>query len=280
MRVRDVISDFDGTLTDTEKEAVPCIAKWHQLFCEMTNTPPSYLMYEFEKERKEILSDPKSGWNNNGFIVAQATADPYVLTTTIYQSLIKKLGDNDMHRNNTGFHIPSDQKSRDEMLTKIFHESYKHSSIEFRPGAKQFLDELIGKYGVVIVTNSKTDSVEKKLKTLADYSLPIIGNAKKYVIEPALTEIPESVDLEGFPRPVLLRRRNYKEILDKYNPETTVVVGDIYELDLALPEFLGFKVIQITTDNTSMYEIDYHRIKPDNLYAKDYNEILKRLEKY
>ncbi|HIH31632.1 TPA: hypothetical protein HA235_02895 [Candidatus Woesearchaeota archaeon] len=280
MRVRDVILDFDGNLTDTIKEADPCISYWHQLFCERTNTPPSYLLYEFEKMKKEILSDPKAGWVNNGFIVAQATADPYVLTTTIYQHIIRKFGDNDLHRNNTGFHIPSDQKSRDEMLTKIFLESYTHSSIMFRPGAKQFLDELIGKYGVAIVTNSKTDSVEKKLKTLADYSIPIIGNAKKYVIDQTMDNVPESVNLEGFPRPVLLRRRNYKEILDKFDPEKTVVVGDIYELDLALPEFLGFKVIQMATDNTPEYEIEYHKTKPNNLYAQNYDEILKNLEKY
>jgi len=150
----------------------------------------------------------------------------------------------------------------------------------FRPGAKQFLDELIGKYGVAIVTNSKTDSVEKKLKTLADYSIPIIGNAKKYVIDQTMDNVPESVNLEGFPRPVLLRRRNYKEILDKFDPEKTVVVGDIYELDLALPEFLGFKVIQMATDNTPEYEIEYHKTKPNNLYAQNYDEILKNLEKY
>ncbi|HLD38919.1 MAG TPA: HAD family hydrolase [archaeon] len=256
-----LLLDFDGTLTDTSKEAQPALEKWDELFSERTGMPLSEVKNQIKRIKFEILSNPKTGWTVNGYVMAPAAADPYVLHTTAYQALISKGGIDE------------------NILTEIFHDSYPFSATIFREGAADFLDALLKMLSVVIVTNSRTEPVEGKLRKLGNYSIPIMGNAKKYVPDPAAAFLPKYVHLEGFPRPVVLARRHYKEILDGFNPEETAVMGDIYELDLALPEFLGFSVVQIATPNTPSYEIQHHRGRPRNFFATSYSDALKHLEK-
>ena len=73
--------------------------------------------------------------------------------------------------------------------------------------------------------------------------------------------MPESIQFDGLlPRPVYLRRGKYYEALrDIWNqtgtgPESTLVAGDIYELDLALPIELGLQVHLVTGPTTASYE--------------------------
>ena len=256
-----LLLDFDGTLTDTEKEALPALKKWNELFSERAGMPLNEVREQIERIKSKIVPDPKVGWTVNGYVMAPAAADPYVLHTAAYQALTSKEGINE------------------NILTGIFHDSYPFSVTVFREGATDFLDALIKRLSVVIVTNSRTEPVEGKLRKMGTYTIPVIGNAKKYVPDTALDSLPEYVHLEGFPRPVVLRRRHYKEILDNFDPEKTAVMGDIYELDLALPEFLGFNVVQIVTPTTPPYEIQYHNGRPRNFFAASYSDALKHLEK-
>ena len=177
-------------------------------------------------------------------------------------------------RGNSGHRLPPDQESMEIMLQELFRQSYPSAGTVFRDGAKEFLDDLAGLYPTTIVTNAQTRSVEEKLQRLGRNSIPIIGNAQKYVIDDAVTDIPESVKLEGFPRPVLLRRGNYRQILGGFDPEATVIVGDIYELDLALPEWLGFQVIQLVTPSTPAYEVEHNDRNSSGFAAQNYREVL------
>ncbi|MEK6888169.1 MAG: HAD family hydrolase [Candidatus Aenigmatarchaeota archaeon] len=258
-----LLLDFDGTLTDTEKEASPALEKWDELFSERTGMPLNEVKKKIERIKSKIVSDPKAGWTVNGYVMAPATADPYVLHTTAYQTLISSTAG----------------RIDENILTGIFHDSYPFSATVFREGAANFLDALLQKLSVVIVTNSSTEPVEGKLMKLGNYPIPVIGNAKKYVPDPASVFLPKYVHLEGFPRPVVLARRHYKEILDGFNPKETAVMGDIYELDLVVPEFLGFRVVQIATSNTPSYEIQHHRGRPRNFFAASYSDALRHLEK-
>lgn len=258
-----LLLDFDGTLTDTEKEASPALEKWDELFSERTGMLLNEVREQIERIKSKIVSDPTAGWTVNGYVMAPATADPYVLHATAYQSLISATAG----------------RIDENILDGIFRDSYPLSATVFREGAADFLDALLTRFSVVIVTNSRTEPVEGKLRKLGSYSIPVIGNAKKYVPDPALDSLPEYAHLEGFPRSVVLRRRHYKEILDGFDSKKTAVMGDIYELDLALPEFLGFNVVQIATPTTPSYEIRYHNGRPRNFFAASYNDALKHLEK-
>ena len=64
----------------------------------------------------------------------------------------------------------------------------------------------------------------------------------------------------GLPRPIYLRRGKYYESLREIwratgaTPAETLVCGDIFELDLALPAALGAQVVLIERNNTLPYE--------------------------
>ena len=66
--------------------------------------------------------------------------------------------------------------------------------------------------------------------------------------------------LPGLSRPVLLRRRHYHEVIagllaaEGADWADLVVVGDIFELDLALPLALGATVGLVVNDFTPAYE--------------------------
>ena len=255
-----IILDFDGTLTDTENEARPFLKKWNELFSEKTGVPVKCLENSIAEAKAAILSDTKKGWMNNGYVAAPATADPYILNSTIFQYLSEKF------RNEGKYDIPKD----DNYLQDLFIQAYPYSTISFRKGAKELLGSLVQKYNVNIVTNSKAGLVKKKITKLGNYDIPVIGDAKKYVIFGS-----ESIILEGFPRQVFLGRDNYRKILDKFIPEETLVIGDIYELDLALPEYLGFHTCLIGTSSTPFYEIMHQSRIPKGYYAADCEEFIK-----
>jgi FMN phosphatase YigB (HAD superfamily) len=271
-RIKNILLDFDGTLTNVVAESRSAIKKWDELYCEKTGIPISELNSEFNYVSKLIINDKKSGWVKDGYVVAPALADPLVFTTAVYQKIIERQILKGVYP------LDPNQDSIDALLYELFSKSYPYSKTIFRTGAKEFLDELTSQYTVTIVTNSKTDAVASKLNKLVDYSVPIIGNAKKYSVGTEPSFVPEQITLEGFPRPIFLRRSDYYNILKEFDAEETAVIGDIYELDLALPEYLGFRAIQLETLTTPKYELE-RKNTPDYKLAGKYNSILKMLKK-
>src|SRR3989338_5962805 len=113
-----------------------------------------------------------------------------------------------------------------------------------------------------VVTNSETDAVQGKINLLGtDVSrITVLGGAKKYVLDDEWTALPESLEEPGFGRPLYLRRRNYADILSRVMkekgvaPEQVLVAGDIYELDLLLPQHLGMHIALLPRERTPFYE--------------------------
>src|SRR5690606_32548849 len=70
------------------------------------------------------------------------------------------------------------------------------------------------------------------------------------------------LQVEGLARPILLRRGRYFEALRRIWDETdttpagTLVCGDIFELDLALPAQLGARIHMLGREATPAYERD------------------------
>ena len=89
------------------------------------------------------------------------------------------------------------------------------------------------------------------------------GTAKKYYLDDDFTEVPESITLDGLPRPVLLRRKKYHTVLEQLlrreemEWSELVVVGDIFELDLSLPLAMGARVGLLANSFTPNYEKAY-----------------------
>jgi len=242
------ISDFDGTLTDTDAEAQPYVDEFPRAFSERFHIPHAALVGMIARHSAAVSEDPASGWINDGKVVAPAIADPYVFTTTVFGRLYESM---------------FGPAGRAETLREFHERAYRLSRTVFRPGAGEFLRELLKRREVVIVTNSSTSAVEMKLDLLREAhglpAIPVIGNAKKYVIDDAWTDLPTSITPPGFPRPVLLRRKRYADALASlgWPAHETAVIGDVYELDLALPEQLGYQTVQLRTPGTPSWELGY-----------------------
>jgi hypothetical protein len=72
--------------------------------------------------------------------------------------------------------------------------------------------------------------------------------------------VPDTQHVDGLARPILLKRGRYFDVLRQLwdetgaRPERTLVCGDIYELDLALPAALGACVHMVGRPSTPSYE--------------------------
>ena len=191
-------------------------------------------------------------------MVAPALADPFLLSNFVARRLCDKLG------------VLPDKAERVSLLDGLYREAYAQVAMAFKPEAKEVLEALLDTgLPVHVVTNAHTATVEAKLTKLAPRGrerLRVSGDARKFLIEPPSTldavfsALPETVQAEGLVRPIHLRRGHYYDALRRIwsetdtSPETTLVAGDIFELDLAMPAALGAHVQLVSRTNVLAYE--------------------------
>lgn len=265
-----VASDFDGTVTDIEAEAKGFVSPFQEGVAKALGLN----LYDYKTFTKEatrvIYADSGNfGWQHDGVIVAPATSDPYILERAKAKLVISKLQREKF--------LPQDQ-TLDDILDRLFFAAYKKTGTKFRPHAQEYIKILRDKHGGVIITNSGTSDVEKKLSSLlgADHGVRIVGDAKKYVVD--VTQLSRVHQPPGFPRPVYVARPHYSKVLrDLGNVQT--VVGDIYELDLALPETLGKEVILLTSKRTPPWEKIHFERHPNGFAARSLGDVIAHLDK-
>ena len=250
-----VVLDFDGTFTDVEQESKgfePAVAHMVASLIGSDRIDPLW-----EVATKRVDDDPdENGWSIGGRTVAPGNADPYIRASTAMRLIFSWL------------EYVKDPQARDALQSRIFTDAYTgYTTAVARPDAVRVLRELVASgRTVAIVTNSSTEAVAKKLDQF-DPSLryvrgerpgpgeiALFGNARKFSLDapkklrPQFAKLKASIRVAGLSRPVYLRRGPYYDALCKIwtNPEKdaarTLVCGDIYELDLALPEALGCQV--------------------------------------
>ena len=222
--------------------------------------------------KSEILETPGIyGWDYKGVIVAPASSDPYLLNQAAVKLVIEKL------RGDGGAILPA-QDEVDNLLNELYQMSYKHSGVAFRPGAKDFLLNLNRAGDFTVVTNSEKDAVRKKVALLLgdDNDIKVVGNAKKYAVDETWDAVQEIMQPTGFPRPVYLRRKKYGEVLKAVGNVDTVV-GDIYELDLVLPQVMGITTVLVTSLTTPDWEVAYYKDHPNGFSSSSLEEIADRI---
>ncbi len=253
-----MILDFDGTLTDVEKEAelfIPTFRRELELRLEMD------ISRQWEKAEQAIAAAPERyGWEYGGVIIASATADPYIRATTIAGLVVSDTG---------GF---TNARDRSELIAGIYRKSYAATTTVFRPEAAHVLHYLHQAHTAVsLVTNAHPEVVRAKLDPLLHDGLeriPVYGDARKYALvmpsseSPLFSALPETTPAFGPGyRRVWLRRGAYFDVLRRIwretetTPADTLVCGDIFELDLAMPAALGCSVHLIAHAGTLPYEI-------------------------
>ena len=272
-----VIFDFDGTLTDAEREGAPFRGGYLEDVATLTGWPLPQVEEAARRVEEEIAARPEAyGWLFQGEIVAPATVDPYLRMMPVARRLLDEAG---------ALLNPSDrERVLDGLLYKYNYQKTVHA---FRDGAAECLQELLraqeeGDLSLCVVTNSHTDAVQDKIRRLeetraaaggAGPSLaPLVervhGRAKKYMLDDALTDVPRALTLPGLDRPVLLRRRFYLEALNALRAEAGAawedvwVFGDIFELDLSLPLAMGARVGLMANSFTPRWERDFLSAHP------------------
>lgn len=279
MRFDCVLLDFDGTFTLAEEEGAPFVVAYRADLAERLGREVGA---EWSECEATVRARPTEyGWLFQGKLVAPGNADPYIRSTTVARMLMDR------------FDAYPDPAEREQALSDLYFKSYERSATVFRPGAKRVLEVLLASgVPVYVVTNSGTDAVTRKVEQLLPGAVrrpTVRGNAKKAFIEPpgqidgAFAGLPERQSLEGLARPVYLRRGRYYEVLRDIwqetgtRPERTLLVGDIYELDLAMPFHLGVSIHLIASEVTPDYERRFVAAQEKSGLSESLDAVLERV---
>lgn len=277
MSIHTLVLDFDGTLTNINEESIPIVEGWKKDVARQLKVSDKELESLWAEQKSKILANPdKYGWERDGKFVAPACIDPLVLATTINGLLFDRAN------------MYMGGEERKKILYETFKANYSKGQIRFQEGANDFLAGVVDAFNVCIVTNSGTEEVSKKIRQLPGnfQSIPIYGDAKKYDLNPNFTTFPEYVTRPGFNRPLYLRREKYWRVLEKImteqhiSPENVCVMGDVYELDLLVPEHVGMSTILAVNENTSQSERNAVSSSKNGKVAYSLGEAIKHIRYY
>ena len=272
-----LVLDFDGTMTDAEAEGRPFREGYLEDLALLTGADVATVTAIADEVEEELARAPASHpflWM--GRPVAPATVDPYLRMVPIANRILDRYNA-----------VPS-QQDRGRLLGSIL---YKYNYAKtlghpvFRPGAGEMLAKLGGS-STWIVTNSDTHAVAGKVAAL-DREAPgvawltsrVRGYARKFDVDDEWTGAASEMTVPGLERTVLLRRRAYYDILRDVLAEAgssfeeLVVVGDIFELDLAMPLSLGARVGLVTSARTPAYERAFVTAHPRAKLIEDLAQI-------
>lgn len=263
-----LVLDFDGTMTDAEAEGRPFRDGYLEDLCALVGRPAGdadVLAIADEVEAELARAPDQHPFMWMGRAVAPATVDPYLRMVPISHRILDRFG------------ALSSATDRGRLLGNVL---YKYNYAKtlghpvFRAGAGDVLRSLAG-HDAWIVTNSDTHAVAGKVAALdrefagvAWLTSRVRGHARKFDVDDAWSGADAELALPGLGRPVLLRRRQYHDILAEIVRAANatfadlVVIGDIFELDLAMPLALGARVGLVSSARTPSYERAYVEAHP------------------
>lgn len=253
-RIDCAIFDFDGTLTDVELHARPFHAASKEELARVLGCGVGSVERDWrEIDEEHAAGSAELGWLVDGQIVGPARGDPYLISNAIVRAVLERHG-----VDNPG-----------PLVFDVHRAAYLRTPPPFRTDAKEALD-FAWQSGakVAVVTNSSTETVAARLDELGlawRNELGLVGHARKFVIgAPAHADgrfdaLPHQIFVRGLSRPILLERGAYFDVLVSVwkgvgGPQSTLIVGDLYELDLAMPAALGCAVHLVTRPSTMVHE--------------------------
>jgi len=254
MTLRYVVLDFDGTCTQIEPVHAGFSASYVAILEAANRQPAGSLAGAWESAVRRVrAASPEAGWTLLGApSTAPAAADPYILAGEVTALLLREGAIRD---------APPDAYAR----------AYAANPAPWRPELPEVLAALVARgLRVGFVSNSDPHMIQTRLGDVlhADRALrrqiAVRGDAAKFrVVElpvgaagPGAAHRAEFERLDGavraggLSRPIYLRRGAYFDALcglwaelgGDYAIAETLVCGDIWELDLAMPRALGAAV--------------------------------------
>jgi phosphoglycolate phosphatase-like HAD superfamily hydrolase len=255
MAIRYVVLDFDGTCTQVELVYTGFIASFLAIVEAANGYGRGELSQVWEAAISEVrAASPDAGWTLGGApSTAPAAADPYILAGEASALLVRR---------GTIQCVPADAYQR----------AYAANPAPWRPEVPEVLAALV-KRGLKVgfISNSERFAIQMRLADLlnADRALraeiAVHGDAAKFKLQEipigatgpgaahraSFERLDGAVRAVGTTRPIYLRRGSYFDALcglwsdlgaTGYAIAETVVCGDIWDLDLAMPKALGAAV--------------------------------------
>jgi phosphoglycolate phosphatase-like HAD superfamily hydrolase len=255
MALRYVVLDFDGTCTQVELVQAGFLSSYLAILAKANGRTADALRPAWEAALAEVrAASPNAGWTLFGApSTAPAAADPYILSGEASALLVRK---------GTIQHVPADAYVR----------AYAANPAPWRPEVPKVLAALVQRgLKIGFISNSERLAIQVRLTDLlhADRKLRgkvvVHGDAAKFKVHEiplgadspgaahraAFEKLDGAVRAEGLSRPIYLRRGSYFEALcglwqdlgaKGYAIAETIVCGDIWDLDLAMPRALGAAV--------------------------------------
>lgn len=269
LRGRIILTDHDGTLTDSERE----MAEYSEIVVKYNAATLGIGINESERglnaAKSQILSKPGYygwEWGPEELIVAAATSDHYIFNQVATGLMLESLTESDpaMRRK------VEELGGKGQYITDLFFQCSPKLGTYYRPEAKKFLLEL-SKLGVdwAVVTNSDASKVSKKLATLnLDFEPRVLGGARKYEVDrtwTGLVPVGQYKSFGGYPkRGVELQRKTFYDVLAREagsKLQNLLVVEDVGEfvawidyLSESNPEWGGARTALLTTPMTPAWE--------------------------
>jgi phosphoglycolate phosphatase-like HAD superfamily hydrolase len=250
MPIRQVVLDFDGTCTVVEEIAAAFMRRYRELVREEWSPDAAGAAWD-DAEQLLRAASPVAGWTLGGAPSAPAAADPFILSGEVVALLARR-----------GVAPPP----RPDLAATWYRRAYDAHPAPFRRDARAVVEELVARgVRVAVISNSPPDAVAARVDGLGlapevRARVRVQGNAAKFrVAEPRVeAALPAALAARfaalpaatpaALARPVYVRRAAYFEALcgvwqgGGAAPEETLVAGDVWELDLALPAALGCAV--------------------------------------
>lgn len=255
MALRYVVLDFDGTCTQIDLAHAGFATTYRGLLEQANGCAAGALRSAWDAAVAEVrAASPTAGWTLLGApSTAPAAADPYILAGEA-TALLARRGVLRV--------VPADAYAR----------AYAANPAPLRPELPEVLAALVERgLGVGFISNSDPVAIRGRLGDLLNDDralrgkLVVHGDAAKFkVVElpvgatgpgaahrARFEALDGSVRAHGLARPIYLRRGAYFDALcglwldlraKRYAIAETLVCGDIWELDLAMPRALGAAV--------------------------------------
>lgn len=277
-----VVLDFDGTLTDVDTHAPAFYAASRLALGAMLDWDEETQQREWSRAFDAITQlPPTASWIVEGREVCPASADPYMIANSVTHRLLGQQRPE----------LPAAE--RVARVLEVHHAAYQHVTPEFRPDARRVLETLLAEgYSVRVVSNSRTQAIERMLDSL-DFEgrerVVVCGEAGKFSVcgtmvpDVRFLALPESAEWWEGGRAILLRRGQYFDVLRSIwdatgtSPQQTLVIGDIFELDLAMPSALGAHVHLVTRAGTLPHEVRLANARPRGAAGAPLAAALERL---
>jgi FMN phosphatase YigB (HAD superfamily) len=258
-RIDCVVFDFDGTLTDAEAHSKAFFEESRERLGSILGLSSEAIRQLWNEEEAYVRNaGPDFGWVNEGLVVAPGHSDPYLIANSTTARIFCR------------FDPGLGGRVLNEKVFDVHSYAYSRIAPQFRCDAQRVLRDVLQRIPhAFVVTNSRTDSVRARLQGCVPDLMPrlgVYGNAQKFVVtatlqpDEQLSCIPEFGFFDGLNRKVWLRRGHYYKVLSSIwtetstRPENTLVCGDNFELDLAMPLALGCFAHLVTRPSTLAHE--------------------------